>query len=156
MTTSYVLEGSGWARASIEHGGHRREMRFSWCSDALSRMIDAATRVAAGAPEARFGFTDEPGEHECAVTRNGPDQVLVRTFWYREWTPPGPDTGEQVFSCSCAASHFCAEVFRCAKQLLDDHGTEGYKELWVEHEFPDGKFENLSKLLYPPRKLARR
>lgn len=156
MTISYVLEGAGWATATIEHGGQRREMRFGWCSDALSRIINAAIQVAQGAREARFGFTDEPGEHECVVSRTGPDQVLIRAFWYREWTPPGPDTGEQVFSCSCTATHFCTEVFRCAKQLLDEHGTEGYKELWGEHEFPDEKFEYLSRLLYPPRKPAHR
>jgi hypothetical protein len=78
--------------------------------------------------------------------------VLIRAFWYKEWTPPGANTGDQVFECSCTAADFCAEVFRCVKQLLDEHGTEGYKELWVEHEFPDEKFENLSKLLHPPRK----
>src|SRR3982074_2841403 len=107
MTISYFLEGAGWARAVLEHEGQNREMRFSWCSDALSRMIDAATQIAQGAQEARFGFTDEPGEHECVVTRIGPDQVSIRAFWYKEWTPPGPDTGDQVFTCSCPAVDFC-------------------------------------------------
>jgi hypothetical protein len=89
MTISYILEGAGWAKAVIEHDGRRREMRFSWMSDALSRLIDAAIQIAQGARETRFGFTDEPGEHVCVVTRNESDQVMIRVFWYKEWTPPG-------------------------------------------------------------------
>jgi len=156
MMLTYILEGVGWAKAVIEYDGQRLEMRISWMSDALSRMLDVATQIAQGAQEARFGFTDEPGEHECVVCRTDADQVLIRVFWYKEWTPPGPDTGEQVFACTCLAAQFCAEVLRCGKQLLDEHGTEGYKELWCEHEFPDEKFENLSKILYPPRRPAPR
>src|SRR5262249_55059190 len=154
MTISCILEGAGWARATIEHEEQRREMRFSWCSDALSRMIDAATQIARGAQEARFGFTDEPGEHECVVTRTAADQVLIRAFWYKEWTPPGPDTGDKMFECSCTASHFCAEVFRCIKKWLDEQEPGGKKELWPKNDFPDENFDNLKIFLYPPRKPA--
>ena len=34
-----------------------------------------------------------------------------------------------------------------AKQLLDEHGTEGYKELWVEHEFPEKKLQESLKII---------
>jgi len=154
MTLSYILDEHGWASATIGHQDQRREMRVSYCSDALLRLIEAAISLKEGAESARFGFTDEPGEHEGVVTTISPHHVRIRVFWYKQWTPPGPDTGDEVFSCDCAVLDFYNEVFRCCKQVLDEHGEEGYKERWIEHEFPSERFEHLSRLLFPPRKKA--
>jgi hypothetical protein len=97
-------------------------------------------------------FTDEPGEHECVVTRTGTDGVQIRVFWYQDWTPPGRDTGDEVFVCDATVSEFCQTVFACCKRLLDEHGEDGYKGRWIAHEFPIETFERLSRLLYPPRR----
>jgi len=93
--------------------------------------------------------SSEPGNR-----RTGPSYLRIRVFWYQEWTPPGADTGDEVFACDCTVADFCGEVFRCCKQMLDEHGEEQYKERWVEHKFPEEKFELLSRLLFPPRKKA--
>jgi len=114
-------------------------------------MLDAAIGLRNGGQEVRFGFTDEPGEHECIVTRTGADEVKIRVFWYKDWTPPGNDTGEEVFTCDCSVPKFCEVVFACCKRLLDEYGEDGYKERWTAHEFPTATFERLSRLLYPPR-----
>jgi hypothetical protein len=154
MTLSYVLHEAGWATATIEHDGQHREMRVSYLSDAVWRMLDAAIGLANGGREVRFGFTDEPGEHECVVTRTGSDVVRIRVFWYKDWTPPGTNSGEEVFACDCSVTQFCERVFTCCKRLLEEHGEDGYKERWTAHEFPTETFERLSHLLYPPRRPA--
>jgi hypothetical protein len=153
MTLSYNLQEAGWATATIEQGGKHRQMRVSYLSDAVLRMLDAAIGLANGAREVRFGFTDEPGEHECIVTRTGTEGVQIRVLWYKEWTPPGQETGDEVLICNSTVSEFCHTVFTCCKGLLDEHGEEGYKERWVSDEFPTETFERLSRLLYPPRRL---
>ena len=150
MTLSYVLHKAGWATATIEHGGIHREMRVSYLSDPVWKMLDAAIGLTNGAQEVRFGFTDEPGEHECIVTRAGSDGVKIRVFWHKDWTPPGRNTGDEVFACDSNVSEFCQTIFACCKRLLDEYGEEGYKERWVSHEFPTETFERLSHLLYPP------
>src|SRR4051812_48306980 len=121
MTLSYILHESGWATAAIAHDGKHREMRVSYLSDAVWRMLDAAIGLRNGAQEVRFGFTDEPGEHECVVTRNGSSGVQIRVYWYEDWTPPGRDTGDEVFACDSSVSEFCQTVFTCCKRLLDEH-----------------------------------
>jgi len=151
MTLSYVLDEAGWATATIEHNEQHREMRVSYLSDAVWRMLDAAIGLMHGAETVRFGFTDEAGEHECVVTRTGSGDVHIQVFWYKDWTPPGEDTGDAVFACDCSATQFCEAVFATCKRLLDEHGEEEYKERWVAHEFPTETFERLSRLLYPPR-----
>jgi hypothetical protein len=151
MNLSYVLHEAGWATATIEHEGRHRVMRVSWMNDAVLRMINAAIGMKNGAQEVRFGFTDEPGEHECVVTQTEPGRIRVRLFWYEVWMPPGRDTGAEVFACETSRKEFCQTIFDCGKQLLDEHGEDGYKARWVAHEFPTEAFETLSRLLYPPR-----
>jgi len=126
-------------------------MRVSYLSDAVRRMLDAAVGLSNGAREVRFGFTDEPGEHECVVTRTSCAEVQVRVLWYKDWTPPGRNTGDEVFACDSTASEFCQTVFACCKRRLDEYGEDGYEERWTAHEFPTETFERLSRLLYPPR-----
>jgi hypothetical protein len=152
MTLSYILHEAGWATATIEHDGRHREMSVSYLSDAVWRMLDAAVGLKNGAQEVRFGFTDEPGEHECIVTQTGSGRVRIRVFWYQDWTPPGRDTGDEVFACDSSVLEVCQTVFACCKRLLDEHGEDGYKERWTAHEFPTETFERLSRLLYPPRR----
>src|SRR5262245_1484197 len=151
MTLSYILHEAGWATATIEHDGRRRKMRVSYLSDAVWRMLDAAIGLANGGREVRFGFTDEPGEHECVVLCPKSDEVRIRIFWYKDWTPPGSDTGDEVFACDSTVSEFCQTVFACCKRLLDEHGEDGYKARWTAHEFPRETFERLSRLLHSPR-----
>jgi hypothetical protein len=152
MTLSYILHEAGWATATIEHDGRHREMRVSYLSDAVLNMLDAAIGLVNNGREVRFNFMDEPGEHECVVTRTGPDAVRIRVVWYKDWIGLSDEPGEEVFACDGGATQFCERVFACCKRLLDEHGEDGYKERWIEHEFPTETFEQLSRLLYPPRR----
>jgi len=150
MTLAYILHDAGWATAIIEHDGNRREMVASYLTDAVRRMLEAAVGLMRGTGTVRFGFTDEPGEHECVVTQIGPGEVNITVYWYKDWTPPGRDTGEVVFFCNCSAIQLCEAIFVTCKRLLDEHGEEGYKSKWLKDEFPTETFERLSCLLYPP------
>jgi hypothetical protein len=153
MTLSYSLSGTGWATATIEHEGQRREMTVSYLSDALSEMTQAAICLLEGADAVRFAFDDEPGEHRVVVTRSGEADVQVRVLWFRElWANLPDERGELVFSGDCSTARFSGEVLCCLQYLLDEHGAEEYKRLWVSDDFPKEKFERLRGLVHERRR----
>jgi hypothetical protein len=43
-------------------------------------------------------------------------------------------------------------VLSCLHSLLDEHGVEGYKQRWVNHDFPIEEFERLQNLVEGRRK----
>ena len=158
MKLTYTLEETGWARAKIADGGQSLNMRVSYLSDVLSELIQAAIDMAEGNESSRCPFPDEPGGHMCFISRTGKDRILLRVMWHRDWWTPGgqkPTAGEEVFTCACPSEEFSREVFKCCKGVLDQYGEEGYKERWCANGFPTEKFEYLSRLLFPPRKVSK-
>ena len=52
-----------------------------------------------------------------------------------------------VFSCRTTILNFATEVFNAAKKMLDDYGVDGYKERWIEYDFPRTEYLRLKTLL---------
>jgi len=153
MTLSYVLDGAGWAIATIAHEGQRLEMRVSRLHDTLRYMTEAAIGLKEGARSGRFCLADEPGYHECIVTQSRSSNARVRVLWGENWfaAPGEPRITKEVFVCSCSMVQFCLEAAACLQRLLDDHGLKRYKVGWGEHDFPLEKFERLHRLLFGRR-----
>ncbi len=149
MTLSYILDDAGWASATISHDGQRREMVASYLSDPVAEMADAAICLLQGADSVRFSFLDEPGEHRCYVTRVEGSDVQIRVLWLDDCMPALPDErGTDVFACRCSLARFCGEVLSCLQHLLAEHGIEGYKQRWIDSDFPSERFERLRALIY--------
>jgi len=153
MTFTYQLDGAGWATATIADDGRHRDMTVSYLSDSLYDMAQAAICLLEGADSVRFSFDDEPGEHRCIITRTSDTVAQIRVLWFDElWSNLPDERGSQVFTCACTIARFCGEVLSCLQRLLADHGLDGYKQLWVEHDFPSEKFERLRALIYDGRR----
>jgi hypothetical protein len=153
MTLSYLLDGTGWATATIAHDGQQCQMTVSYLSNSLSELTQAAICLLEGADSVRFAFDDEPGEHRCIVTRSAENEVQIRVLRFMElWSNLPDERGEQVFGCGCSLARFCGEVLSCLQRLLDEHGIEGYKQRWVIHDFPLERFERLQGLVHERRK----
>jgi len=41
------------------------------------------------------------------------------------------------------AVKFCSEVLKEFEALIHEHGEDGYKDKWIEHEFPTDILQNL-------------
>ncbi len=148
MTLSYVLHRAGWATATTAHSDSRHEMRVSYLSDPLADMARAAIGLLEGAASVRYAFADEPGEHRCIVTRISDREALIRVLWFDDlWSGLPDERGAEVFNCTCAVARFCGEVLACLQCLLDEHGLDGYKELWCSNEFPSELHERLRRLI---------
>jgi hypothetical protein len=148
MTLSYILGRAGWATVTISHDTHRLEMIASYLSDSLAEMTQSAICLLERADSVRFFFEDEPGEHRCIVTRTGDSQVKIRILWFDDCADFPDERGSEVFACTCTVARFCGEVLSCLQRLLDEHGVDGYKQKWVEHDFPMERFERLRGLVY--------
>ena len=150
MKLSYELNHGGWATATIEDEGHGLIMRVSYLCDTLLHMTEAAIGLKKGTKWNRFFLAEEPGYHECIVTRAGAGKAHVRVLYGPDWwCGPGRDRkAREVFACTCSIEQFCLEVAGCLQRLLDDHGLKRYKDAWGMHEFPLAKFEQLHRLLF--------
>ena len=154
MKLSYRMDGTGWATATIADAGREREMVVSYLSDSVLEMARAAIGLLEGAPSARFCFADEPGEHRCIVDRISDREARIRVLWFEElWSGLPSERGEEVFECTCTVARFCGEVLACLQSLLKEHGMDGYKSLWVLHDFPADELARLSQLVRARRML---
>ena len=147
MTLSYILGQAGWATVTISHDTQRLEMNASYLSDSLPEMTQAAICLLEGADSVRFFFEDEPGEHRCIVCRTGDSEAKIRILWFDDCAGFPDERGSEVFFCTCSIARFCGEVLACLQRLLDEHGVDGYKQKWVEHDFPTERLERLRGLV---------
>jgi hypothetical protein len=155
MKLSYVLDEAGWARAIISDAGQQREMNVTYLSNSLSDMARAAILLLEGSDSVRFSFDDEPGEHRCIVKRTNESDAHICVLWFEElWSGLPDERGTEVFSCTCTVARFCGEVLSCLQCLLEEHGTGGYKEKWLSHEFPSTELKRLRELISARRRTA--
>lgn len=54
---------------------------------------------------------------------------------------------EVVFQCRETILNFSTEVFNNGTRILEKHGVEGYKEKWIENDFPIDEYKRLKSLL---------
>lgn len=134
----YDLEGAGWAMARIQDGEHTVDAAVSYLHDSLRELGEAARALRAGADTARVVFMDEPGETQMLLTQR--DGVLgYELRWYADWNSWGkyPESKfEMILRGTTTVSRFFGEVLKEFEALLAAHGEEGYKERWVQHDFP--------------------
>jgi hypothetical protein len=98
-----------------------------------------------GAIEVSAIFMDEPGEHLLFIRRESQETVAIEVRWYEDWHSWGIGTSDYkvMLSCVTRIAHLRGQVLSALKGILEEHGEVGYKEKWVEHEFP---LEKLRKL----------
>ena len=145
MKFDYILHEGGWATANISCGDLTAEMAVSYLHDTLDDLSDAVLAIMDGAREAAAIFMDEPGEHRLVIRRVSETDVALELRWYKDWASWGLGSCEYeiVLCCSTRIVHLRGQVLSALKALLDEHGAAGYKERWVEHDFP---FERLRQL----------
>ena len=151
MEIIYQLAGAGWADARVRADHGYRDMSVSYLSDALGDMAAAAVALVRGARSARFAFQDEPGEHRWLLERGADDSLRIRVVWFEDtFAARRDDRGAEVFSCECTVLDFAGQVLSVLGSILEDHGVDGYRQQWQEHEFPMEAFERLRTALTAP------
>ena len=146
---SYKLSGCGWADASVSSGGSALTMTVSYLSDALG---DLARAVISLLSEHAVGkvicsWQDEPGEYRWMMLREG-DAVRVQIVMFDDcFSRKDCAKGRRLIRWECSLLRLATQVKGQMHQLLNDLGEDGYKERWVNHDFPMQEFMRLSELI---------
>jgi hypothetical protein len=149
VTFTYRLTGTGWADADVRVGEASAHASASYLGDALGELLDAVLAVAEGAATARASWDEEPGEYRWLLDLDG-TELRVRLLDFREWrgVVESPDEeGEVLFDQRCDLNEFGAAVVAAARGVIDEYGIDGYREKWVEHDFPLEQLTRLEALL---------
>ena len=143
----YRLTSSGNAQATIRDGTEQAILYVSYRSDALRALTAAVNALLQGAKAAGCVWFAEPGEYRWSLTRRG-DAVWIRVVGFKQWEQERSpkDRGRVLFKTHCQLEDFAATVLRELERLYTSLGPAGYKERWVNHEFPVAEYKHLRDL----------
>ena len=150
LTVNYNLGNHGWAELHMCLGRDRVSMAVSYLHDTLAELITAANLMLKGAPDAKVIAMDEPGEHLVHLQSNDALHLSIEVRWFKDWASWNIITEKEfevVFLCRETILNFSTEVFNNATRILEKHGVEGYKEKWIENDFPIDEYKRLKSLL---------
>jgi hypothetical protein len=148
LSIEYRLLKSGWAECTVRVGSTSQELTASYLSDALGNLILAAAAMLAGMHAVATSFDEEPGEYRCVIERaNGTDVSLQVLEFGELWGNKPNSEGELLIQTTCHPLVFGEAVHKAASAVLAAHGAAGYKERWVEHDFPFKQLELLASYI---------
>jgi hypothetical protein len=125
-------------------------MTVSYLHDTLAELITAANLLLKGAPDAKVIAMDEPGEHLIYMQSSDAINVAIEIRWFKDWASWNMITEKEyqvAFKCHNTILNLSTEIFNNAKRILEKHGMDGYKERWIEHDFPIDEYNRLKSLL---------
>jgi hypothetical protein len=155
LKINYKLGDYGWADVAISMdrryiGRRSLTMAASYLHDSLGDLVIAANLLANGEKEAKVLFMDEPGEHLMLLTSSDNVNLEIEIRWFKDWASWNFTTEKEyevAFSATDNVLNFSQEVFKNAKKILSSNGLDGYKEKWIEHDFPINEFNALEGFL---------
>ena len=146
---TYELAGTGSGEMKIiQSGTTQYRMSFSYISDALGDMLKATNEIMDGAKNSKFWLCEEPGQYVWLLNAEKQDEIDIEIYWLDDWLGYNPNewvkaNGKKVFSIKVDKSIFFKSVIEICKTLLNLHGLDGYKKLWVEYPFPEKLYKSL-------------
>jgi len=147
---AYELVGTGWAAAHITHGDQTVEITASYLSDALGDLLLAVWTLTEGETDARYSWDEEPGEYRWLFHRDG-DSVDMHVLEFGELWGGRPDEhGRTVFRAHVPLRSLVVAVAGAAVGVEEQHGHEGYRKKWVDHDFPADTLSHLHRWLQRP------
>ena len=150
LKIKYQLEQAGWATVTAWNGRESAKLTVSYLHDTLADLINAAIRVRNGEKEVHVLLMDEPGEHLIVFRSEDGVTINFEIRWFEDWASwnfvPEQEY-KKVLSGIDTTENFLEEVFKNAESLLADNGIAGYKQKWIEHDFPIDLFNTLKSML---------
>lgn len=150
MEFNYELVGTGWAAARIACDGETADLTASYLSDALGDLLLAAWTLTEGDTDARCSWDEEPGEYRWLLHRED-GHVDVRVLWFDElWGHQPDDQGRTVFHARPTLRSLLHALATGAGAVHQRHGTDGYRDKWVDHDFPADTLTAIQRWLDQP------
>ena len=133
----YNLIGRGWSECVLQVDDKKIVLIASYLSDALYNLLYATIRIVKDLNCGTVKFQEEPGEYRWILTRLTKDRLNIRILWFgNSFSTQIDEEGKVIFEAECRLRTFAGAVLSASQKLLEEYGMEGYKEEWVNHEFP--------------------
>lgn len=137
IEVQYKLVGTGWSECVLDVDGHTCTVTASYLSDALGEFVKAVNHILGGGNEAKFSFDEEPGEYRWILKRTEDDALLIKIIEFPElWGNKDDSEGKVIFEVTCPAHAFGKALLVSLNDLLDEYDITGYKEKWLDAEYP--------------------
>jgi hypothetical protein len=148
---SYDLLGAGWAKCTIRVDDACATVTASYLSDALDDLASAVLAALRGHPGATASFTEEPGEYRWVFEPLPEGKVAIRIIEFTEmWGGRPDDEGKLIFHAQCQLCALAGAMLSELQRLEHTYGVGGYREKWIQHDFPVGRLTELRELLKKP------
>ena len=150
MKLEYEITGAGWADATIHGKDSSANVSASYLSDALGNFARGILAVLHDTGEARFSFDEEPGEFRWIFKKIEDSKYRLTILEFHELWGNKPDIkGKKVFEETCSSHEFGMMALKALEDVLYHHGEKGYKEKWIEHEFPMSELNQIREIIKP-------
>ena len=151
VSLDYKLVGKGWSECTLDIYGQTCTVTASYLSNALKELIWSANYMLKGGSEAKFSFDEEPGEYRWILTRRDEKSFEIKILEFEElWGEKEDSQGDEIYKVTCPIYEFATGLKTTLDSLLDEYGITGYKDKWVEAEFPKLEYTELCSLLGMP------
>jgi hypothetical protein len=104
--------------------------------------------VLRGSGEVRFSFDEEPGEYRWILKKRDAETYILTILMFTElWGNEPDDVGKVVLEHIFSRVEFAKMVLKTLEDVRHEYGEAGYKEKWLEHDFPASELATLHSLL---------
>lgn len=150
MNLKYELTGKGWADGNIEVNSTVVNFTTSYLSDPLLDLLHSLISlipecVPYPLKKTTFEWYDEPGRYTWKLERINNEQLSIEISNYED-TSSKSKINQHLYEV-CNINDFSKTVVKELENILKMHGIKGYKELWVNHEFPIKEFRILKEYI---------
>ncbi|WNR46892.1 hypothetical protein [Paenibacillus roseipurpureus] len=146
MRFEYELTGIGWADGSIEMNSSTVYFSTSYITDALNDMLKAINALIPevspySVSRVQFEWNEEPGGTVWTLSKIDNDSLRVQIISFENLRNKKQKVIELDETCSIL--EFTGAVVQALDLLLKQYGREGYKEKWVNNDFPMDRYLKL-------------
>lgn len=151
MKFKYELSGAGWADGFIEVNTNIEYFSASYISDALHDMLKAIISILPGLvpfpiQSTQFEMHEEPGGTVWTLNKMDTNHLNIKIDSYENLLQRKKLDGS--YEESCTISVFVRAVVTSLDLLLQQHGLDGYKEKWINYDFPLKEYLMLKDFLH--------
>lgn len=145
LEINYTVENAGWAIVTIQHDYKTIKMVASYLHDSLKELAESAIQLKTKT-EKKVVFMDEPGEYWLVLRRLNDKDLEFEVRWYEDWASWNICSEANYQVLLNGKTTLVTYTNQVRKNLIHIHneiGVEGYKEKWIEHDFPLNEYHVL-------------
>jgi hypothetical protein len=141
MEFKYQLTGAGWANCEIKHESAIHSFGAGYLTDALGDLLNSLVKINPLYTEkvyrdngVHFFFDNEPSGTDWHMKHQGNDEMFIEVTSYSDVS--FSEEAKLEIQTVCSYDEFLLNVMYVVEKILKEYGIVGYKEMWIEHEFP--------------------